>query len=326
MVSGVPHYTEKRRGRDLSKSGRHVAKTDVTRVSIGMPVYNGEQYVAQALDCLLAQTYDDFELVIGDNGSTDGTLEICRAYAERDPRIRVLESAENRGAAWNYNRVFRASRGRYFRWAAHDDLVAPEYLACLVAALDEAPATTVLAQTGTVLIDADGNEIGVWEEGFDLASPSAPRRLSQLVRHLIMSNVLFGLTRRSTLERTRLHGSYPSADYVLIAELVLAGAFVLLPETLFMRRVHPGMSRVAHTNLDDVADWFEPGSSRGVRPEKLTLFTEHLQAIRRSPLNRRDQAVAVGAFLPIWLARHKRAMAMEVWASAHRVMGNRRPR
>jgi glycosyltransferase involved in cell wall biosynthesis len=295
----------------------------MTRVSIGMPVYNGARYIAEALDSLLAQTYEDFELVIGDNGSTDGTLEICREYAGRDPRISVLESAENRGAAWNYNRVFRASHGGYFRWAAHDDVVAPQYLGCLIAALDQAPPTTVLAQTATVLIDENGNEVGVWEEEFDLASPYAPRRLSQLVRHLVMSNVFYGLVRRWALESTRLHGSYPSADYVLIAELVLAGQVLLLPEKLFMRRVHPGMSRAAHTNINDVADWFEPGSARYVRPEKLTLFAEHLRAIRRSPLRRRDQVLTAGAFVPVWLARHKRAMAMEIWASAHRLIGNR---
>jgi glycosyltransferase involved in cell wall biosynthesis len=288
------------------------------RVSIGLPVYNGGRYLEGALDALLAQTFEDFELVIGDNGSTDSTREVCEAFAAKDQRVRILRGDENRGAAWNYNRVFHASSGRYFRWAAYDDLVAPDYLERLVNALDDAPATTVLAQTGTILIDDAGGEIGVWNEKFDLTSRRASRRLTQLVRHLVMSNVFFGLVRRSAMERTRLHGAYPSADYVFLAELALLGSFLLLPERLFLRRVHADMSRTAGKNLDDVADWFEPGTGRTVRPEKLRLFAEHLKAIRRSPLGVGERMLATAGFLPVWLARHKRAMTAELLLSARR--------
>lgn len=285
-------------------------------VSIGIPAYEGERYLPAALDALLGQTYEDFELVIGDNASSDTTLEISREYAARDPRVRVLRSDENRGAAWNYNRVFHASEGAYFRWAACDDLVAPEHLERLVLALSDAPPTTLLVQTGTVLIDEDGREIGVWDDKFDLSDPHPWRRLRQLVRHLVMSNVFFGLVRRSAMEKTRLHGAYPSADYVLLAELALLGEFLLLPERLFMRRVHPGMSRLAHASLNDVADWFQPGSSDNVQPERLRLFFEHLQAIRCSPLRTSERLITAGTFLPVWLARHKGAMARELWAYA----------
>src|SRR5687767_9303189 len=115
------------------------------RVSIGLPVFNGESHLALALDSVLAQTFGDFELVISDNGSTDSTRQICEDYAKRDARIRYLRSDENRGAAWNYNRVFERSRGAFFKWMAHDDLIAPQYLERCVEALDRAPATTVLA-------------------------------------------------------------------------------------------------------------------------------------------------------------------------------------
>lgn len=292
-------------------------------VSIGMPVYNGERYLAEALDALLSQTYTDFELLIGDNGSTDATREICMEVVARDPRVRYLPSDENRGAAWNYNRVFHGTGGRYFRWAAYDDLVAPTYLERLVEALDEAPATTVLAQSLTIMIDEHGNDVGVWDDGFTISSPRASKRLGQLVRHIVMSNVFFGLVRRSAMERTRLHGAYPSADYVLLAELALLGRFTVVPERLFYRRVHPGMSRFANTSLMDVAEWFEPGTGGEVRPEQLRLFAEHLRAIGRSPLAAGERARALAVFLPLWLARNKRALARELWA----VTGGRlRPR
>lgn len=283
-------------------------------VSVGLPVFNGERYLQGALDALLAQTYTDFELLIGDNGSTDATPEICRDAVSRDPRVRYLPSDENRGAAWNYNRVFHGTTGRYFRWAAHDDLVAPTYLERLVAALDDAPPSTVLAQSLTTLIDENGRELGPWDEDFDLSSEQARTRLGQLVRHLIRSNVFFGLVRRSAMERTRLHGAYPSADYVLLAELVLLGSFTVVPERLFFRRIHPEMSRAAQTSVADVAEWFEPGTGRDAQPEFLRLFVEHLRAIARSPLGARERAETLATFLPVWLVRHRRKMAAELWS------------
>src|SRR5688572_10868700 len=97
------------------------------RVSIGLPVYNGENYLAEAIDSILAQTFEDFELIISDNASTDRTQEICEAYAAKDGRIRYYRSEVNKGSAWNFNRVFELARGEYFKWAAHDDYIAPEY-------------------------------------------------------------------------------------------------------------------------------------------------------------------------------------------------------
>jgi glycosyltransferase involved in cell wall biosynthesis len=293
-------------------------------VSVGLPVFNGERYLRGALDSLLAQTYVDFELVIGDNGSTDATREICLDAASRDARVRYLPSDENRGAAWNYNRVFHAGTGRYFRWAAYDDLVAPTYLERVVAALDDAPTSTVLAHSLTTFIDEDGEEVGPWDEGFDLSSDRASTRLAQLVRHLIKANVFYGLVRRSAMERTRLHGAYPSADYVLIAELTLLGPFTTVPERLFLRRVHPGMSRLARKGLADVAEWFEPGSGDQARPEMLRLFAEHIRLIASSPIGLGERATTLAVFLPAWLARHRHAMATELWNSSGRRLRERR--
>src|SRR5262245_45018612 len=98
------------------------------RVSIGLPIFNGEKYVAQAFDSILAQTYADFELIISDNASTDQTEAICQAYANRDRRIRYYRNNRNLGAAANYNRVFDLSTGVYFKWAAHDDIVLPTFV------------------------------------------------------------------------------------------------------------------------------------------------------------------------------------------------------
>jgi len=99
------------------------------KVSIGMPVYNGEPFIREALDSLLAQTFTDFELIISDNASTDGTEAICREYAARDARIRYVRQAENRGVGANFKFVLEEAVGGYFMWTAVDDrLSADDYL------------------------------------------------------------------------------------------------------------------------------------------------------------------------------------------------------
>src|SRR3990167_3879396 len=98
------------------------------RVSIGLPVFNGEEYLPRAFDCLIQQDYEDFEVIISDNASTDATETLCRDLARQDNRIRYYRNETNIGARRNYNRVFELARGDFFKWASHDD----EYDASLV--------------------------------------------------------------------------------------------------------------------------------------------------------------------------------------------------
>src|SRR5262245_65331393 len=97
-------------------------------VSIGLPVYNSERFVAKSIETLLAQTFEDFRIVISDNASTDRTGAICREYAARDPRIEYQRNQTNIGMAANYNLTFGLSRSKYFRWGPADDFCAPELL------------------------------------------------------------------------------------------------------------------------------------------------------------------------------------------------------
>ena len=91
------------------------------RISIGMPVYNGEQFLAGALDSVLTQDFEDFELIISDNASEDGTQKICLDYAARDRRIRYYRNEMNIGGSRNHSRVFELSAAEYFKWAHYDD-------------------------------------------------------------------------------------------------------------------------------------------------------------------------------------------------------------
>ncbi|MFO0918465.1 MAG: glycosyltransferase family 2 protein [Planctomycetaceae bacterium] len=115
------------------------------RITIGMPVYNAGEVLRQTLDCLLAQSERNFELIISDNASTDGvTQAIAEEYARRDPRIRLTRQAVNLGATGNFLWVAEQARGDYFLWAAHDDFWSNNYLEVLSRRLDDDP-TAVLA-------------------------------------------------------------------------------------------------------------------------------------------------------------------------------------
>jgi glycosyltransferase involved in cell wall biosynthesis len=124
-------------------------------VSVGMPVFNGERYLGRAIESILSQTFQDFELVIGDNASTDATEAICRGYASADRRIRYVRHARNLGVARNFNAVYHLSIGRYFRWAASDDLAEPRLIERCAAVLEQ-DSTVALAYGKTRLIDEHG--------------------------------------------------------------------------------------------------------------------------------------------------------------------------
>lgn len=111
--------------------------TQIPKVSIGLPVYNGEPFIRETLESLLMQTFTDFELIISDNASTDETETICRKYSEKDDRIRYVRQATNLGPYPNFEFVLHEAVGEYFMWAAADDLLKPTFIERLVSILDQ---------------------------------------------------------------------------------------------------------------------------------------------------------------------------------------------
>jgi len=127
-------------------------------LTIGIPVYNGEKFIGAALESLLAQTFEDFEVVISDNASTDNTAQICKAYAEKDKRIIFHQHVQNLGAIKNFNLLVSLANGKYFKWAACDDICAPTFLETCIAALEQDP-SVVLAHPKVKVIDSQGNHL-----------------------------------------------------------------------------------------------------------------------------------------------------------------------
>ena len=108
-------------------------------LSVGMPAYNSEQDIRDAIDSVLNQTFTDFELIISDNASTDSTQSICEEYASKDPRIQYVRNDENIGVTGNYNAVFKLSKGKYFKWASSNDYCAPSFFEQIINTLEMKP-------------------------------------------------------------------------------------------------------------------------------------------------------------------------------------------
>lgn len=259
------------------------------RVTLGVPIYNGERYLEASLDSLLSQTFRDFEIVISDNASDDRSAEICRSYAEKDARIRYIRHELNRGAIWNHNFVIAEARGRYFRWHHADDFCGASHLEHCVAAL-EADAAVVLAYPRTLLIDGDSKVTGCYDDGLHLAEIAPHVRLRHLLTNIYLCNPVLGLIRTEALRSTAQLGGYIRSDHVLLAELAMAGRWSEVPEALLYRRFHSGKSTAAYRSLHERAAWLDPRlrRKRFFWPN-LRIFVEHLRAVRRARVGWREQ-------------------------------------
>ena len=217
------------------------------RVSLAMPIYNGEQYVEETIRSILAQDFTDFELIITDNASTDRTEEICRGFATRDQRIRYVRNERNLGASANYNLGLSLATGEFFKWCAHDDLISPNCIGALVNALEQ-DSEAVGAFPKTECIDETGAVIPLVGEPLpDRRGLTPAQRFMRGVREGGTMFEIFGLFRRDVLHKTMLHLPYYGSDRALLAEVALLGEFVRVPTATFFNREH----RARSINISD---------------------------------------------------------------------------
>lgn len=256
------------------------------RVSIGLPVFNGANYLRRSVQSILAQDYEDLELIIADNASTDETESICRELAARDARIRYHRNDVNIGAAGNYNKVFGHARGEYFKWHAHDDECHPAMVRRCVEVLDRAPASVTMVYPLAELIDEEGKTLRSPLDRIESRDPRPHRRLAHLLWSLNMCDPAFGLYKTEYLRKTRLIGPFFGADYVLLGELVMLGEIWELDEVLFRLRAHSKRSMKANPGARARAAWYDPSAARRlfVMPTWERMVWELLKSARRSPL------------------------------------------
>jgi glycosyltransferase involved in cell wall biosynthesis len=257
----------------------------VPRLSIGLPVYNGENYLAESLEALLGQSFEDFELIISDNASTDGTADICHRYQKQDSRIRYVRQQRNIGLNPNHNYVVRQARGELFKMASHDDLYARDLLKRCVDALDENP-QSVIAHCWEAMIDTSGNVTKALQYSVAADSQRAPERFRSMLLDG-WDDYTYGVMRTTVLMRTRLHGSHHLADRTINTELCLHGPFYMVPDWLYFRRDHPERER-PYTVRSRCA-YLDPRRANRLRHPVTRLYGEYLwgyvRAIRNAPLS-----------------------------------------
>ena len=282
-------------------------------VSIGLPVYNGEAFLEQALVSILTQSYVNFELIISDNASADDTAQICESYAAKDRRVHYHRNKVNLGAAGNYNKVFKHSKGKYFKWASHDDLCDRTYLEKCVKVLEADPAI-VLCYANTTVISPDGSVKTHYTEDLHLLSPKVTERYRQFHQRFLKKykcNAVFGVMRKSALEGSGLIGSYEASDITLLAELALLGKVYELSEHLFYRRDHPDMSGRANPTAEAIAAWFDPANGKKRVMPMTRLLIEHARAINRVPMSLSDR-IECYSLLRIFLRWKRREISQEL--------------
>ena len=257
------------------------------RLSVGMPVYNGERFIAQAIESILLQTFQDFELIISDNASTDATERICTEYAAKDPRVRYYRNDRNRGAAWNHNRVVELARGQYFKWQCHDDYCDPSLLEkCL--SVVENDRRVVLCYARFVRVDEQGKRLGV--KSSRVIGDAAPHeRFRSLIYRRDSCEEIYGVTPTAVIRKTALIGAYSNSDDTFLAELILHGEFREVPEPLFFYRIHVAQSTSAYPSRSGRMAWFKPSAGAGFSLPFLGLVAGYISLVRRSPLVWREK-------------------------------------
>src|SRR5262245_45571426 len=223
-------------------------------VSIGLPVFNGERFLPQAVESLLNQTYRNIELIISDNASTDATGEICRRYAAADDRVRYSRLPENIGGVPNANRLVSLASGTYYMLAADDDVWHPTYVERCVRCLEEDP-SVVLVCSEMAVIDETG---AVQREVKFPRTSDSPRpavRLGEFTNISTIMDASYGVTRVDTVRETPLFLIHPGHDRIYLAELALRGRIVRIPEYLYLRREHPRRSVQAYPSLRERYAW-----------------------------------------------------------------------
>jgi glycosyltransferase involved in cell wall biosynthesis len=304
-------------------------------VSVGLFVYNGERFIEETLHSILKQTFTDFELIISDNASTDRTGQIAQAYAERDNRIRYYRSEKNMGAGWNVRRVYELATGKYFKQAAADDLLEPDFLRLCVEALENDP-FCVVAYPKTKVVDENGEFI----ENYVMPTKTNARDPVERFREMLLVDSwayqIFGVMRMSALRQIPPQGSYVSSDKILLARLSFLGPFYEVPEYLFISRHHSGQSvRTLPTRLKQprlfrltqrhsglpAPDWWDPANARAISFPAFRELKEHFLSINRAPLTV-GQKFRCYPMLFAWMKIHLRRLVKDLLAAADQLLYN----
>jgi glycosyltransferase involved in cell wall biosynthesis len=302
--------------------GEQRTAAHIPKVTVGLAVYNGEKFLDQALRSIVSQTFDDFELVISDNCSTDSTPEICARHAAVDERIRYFRNPVNIGGVRNENRTLFLARGEYFKLAAHDDLVDPTFLARCVEVLDARPDIDVCS-TGVQTIDDSGAVTG--SRASLAGTESAPsRRMAAISHREYACEATYGVMRTSALREVRPQTNHLHSDRIVLCELAMRGPFHVIEEPLFFKRHHnDNMYRDWRGRMA----WYQPElkASGAIRMPHLLQTADYLAMLGRARLGVVDRIRCLGT-LAWWCWHMRRSFAMDAYDATRMLIKGREAR
>jgi len=223
-------------------------KTSLPKISIGMPVFNGEKFLCKSLDSMLNQTHRNFELIISDNASTDSTSDICKEYSKKDKRIRYFRQKKNMGLQWNYNFVLNKAKFDYFMWSAVDDIHAPKFIEKNLAVInsrdDLVCSMSKVKFYGMGKITQKPDKIDSTYRNFrdKIQETLRPRGMYPIsgeyekkVRFFLnksMTWMIFGVYRAEDLRRSSVYEQFVGIDLAMILNLLRRGDVYIVDEVL----------------------------------------------------------------------------------------------
>lgn len=281
----------------------------MTRLTFGIPVYNGERYLPDALASVQNQDLADIRIVISDNGSTDATQEICRRAAAEDDRIEYHRYEVNGGGIWNFRNVMELSNTELFTWMAADDIKRPGFARVSIDALDAAGPEFVFSCPRTQIMDGDGvvyEDLNDERMGLDAATPH--ERVRNLLRAQA-SHPMYGVMRASALAKTRGVLSVLGDDMVLLVEMLCAGKMALAPEQLLIQRRHDEQVSVQGVSS---SSWFAPGQKGNRSFAETRTNIELYRGVAHSDLPWSEKVRTMSVIGPSWVFPRWRAMGRDV--------------
>lgn len=283
-------------------------------VTVGVPVYNGERYLERTLAALRDQDLEDIEVVVSDNGSVDGTVDIALAFARDDARFTVLRNDANRGVPWNWNRVLARARAPFFMWNGADDIVRPGHLSRCREALLACPEASI-AFSRVVLIDADDAVVGEMDDvDLDFVRRGPADRVALFLDRRVYQVIGFGGVMRTDLLRSMggLPGFY-GGDIALGVKMAMRAPWVQVPEQLFVSRRHDQQTnKVQGGDVLVQVRTYDPAWSRPVAFPQWFLNYRILREAATAPVPPRERTRAVAQVLRLWTVRNWRFFPFDV--------------
>ena len=212
------------------------------KVSIGLPVYNGENFLKYALDSLLSQTFRDFEIIISDNASTDNTPKICQEYVLKDKRIRYIRQNNNMGALWNFNFVLKQSNKEYFIWVSSDDKLHPEFLEKNIDILEKNK--NVVCSIGDVIYSdvinyefkLNNDTKKIFRQKYVKSTYGTYESKVRTYLKFFQASMIYGLYRRDKLQKSiTINKIFLAFDLSIILNVLKYGDFHVIDENLLHR-------------------------------------------------------------------------------------------